>query len=75
MDKIKELTEKLLMELGEDPNREGLLKTPKRVSNSWKFLLIFEMQLQQHTGIDLEINMEKIKNNLKKLLKKIYLSK
>ena len=38
MDKIKELTKELLMELGEDPNREGLLKTPKRVSNSWKFL-------------------------------------
>ena len=28
----------LLEEVGEDPNRSGLKKTPKRVEDSWKFL-------------------------------------
>ena len=35
MNKIQELTKELLLELGEDPNREGLLKTPKRVAKAW----------------------------------------
>ena len=35
---IESLTKKLLSEVGEDPNREGLLKTPYRVSKSWSFL-------------------------------------
>ena len=36
--KITEITKKLLNEIGENPNREGLLKTPERVSKSWNFL-------------------------------------
>ena len=36
--KIEELTRKLLTEVGEDPSREGLLKTPYRVAKSWSFL-------------------------------------
>lgn len=35
---MKELIEKLLIELGEDPSREGLQNTPERVANSLKFL-------------------------------------
>ncbi|MGP0565124.1 GTP cyclohydrolase I FolE [Nitrospina sp. 32_T5] len=35
---MKELIEKLLLELGEDPSREGLKNTPERVSRSLKFL-------------------------------------
>ncbi len=33
--RIVELTRELLLEVGEDPNRDGLLKTPERVSRAW----------------------------------------
>ncbi len=36
--KIEDLVRQLLVELGEDPNREGLQKTPKRVAEAWSFL-------------------------------------
>ena len=29
---------KMLLEIGEDPEREGLIKTPERVERSWQFL-------------------------------------
>ena len=35
---MEDLVKKLLGELGEDPGREGLLKTPARVAESLKFL-------------------------------------
>ena len=35
--KIENLTTQLLKEIGEDPSREGLLKTPSRVSKAWSF--------------------------------------
>lgn len=35
---MKELVEKMLVELGEDPSREGLRNTPERVAKSMKFL-------------------------------------
>ena len=35
---MKELVEKLLQEIGEDPSREGLKNTPERVEKSLKFL-------------------------------------
>lgn len=37
-DNIKELTKKLLKEIGENPDREGLLNTPLRVAKAWDFL-------------------------------------
>ena len=38
IDKIESLTESLLKELGENPEREGLIKTPSRVAKSWEYL-------------------------------------
>ena len=35
---MKELIKDLLVKIGEDPGREGLLKTPERVEEAWKFL-------------------------------------
>jgi len=36
--RMQELIKKLLAELGEDPDREGLRDTPARVANAYKFL-------------------------------------
>ncbi|MCK5834652.1 MAG: GTP cyclohydrolase I, partial [Lentisphaeria bacterium] len=38
VEKITELSRQLLIELGEDPNREGLLKTPERMAKSMIYL-------------------------------------
>ena len=35
---MQELVRQLLTELGEDPSREGLLDTPKRVEKALRFL-------------------------------------
>lgn len=36
--KIEELIKQLLKEIGDDPDREGLLKTPERVASMYEFL-------------------------------------
>lgn len=36
--RVMELVRELLIELGEDPERQGLRKTPERVAKSWAFL-------------------------------------
>jgi GTP cyclohydrolase IA len=37
-DKIQQLIHELLIELGEDTKREGLVKTPERVAKSWEYI-------------------------------------
>lgn len=37
-EKVKKLVESLLIEIGENPKREGLLSTPKRVAEAYEFL-------------------------------------
>ena len=36
--RVEELVRELLVEIGEDPDREGLLATPARVTRAWQFL-------------------------------------
>jgi GTP cyclohydrolase IA len=38
VERVAQLVRELLVELGEDPDRQGLQKTPMRVANSYKFL-------------------------------------
>lgn len=38
IERVAELVRELLKELGEDPDREGLLKTPERVARAYEFL-------------------------------------
>jgi GTP cyclohydrolase I len=36
--KVESLVRELLLEIGEDPDREGLARTPQRVAAAWRFL-------------------------------------
>ena len=38
LDRIEELISELLIQIGEDPTREGILRTPSRVAKAWEFL-------------------------------------
>ena len=38
LERVAALIRELLVEIGEDPNREGLLKTPERVARAYEFL-------------------------------------
>lgn len=37
-ERVQELIRELLIEIGEDPDREGLVNTPERVARAWEFL-------------------------------------
>lgn len=38
IEETKNLVKQLLVQIGENPNREGLLKTPERVARAWEYL-------------------------------------
>ncbi|MBN2710817.1 MAG: GTP cyclohydrolase I FolE [Planctomycetes bacterium] len=38
IERVTGLIRELMIEIGEDPEREGLLKTPERVAKAWEFL-------------------------------------
>jgi len=40
--KVKSLVSELLVALGEDPNREGLKETPRRIANFWQEFIEYE---------------------------------
>jgi GTP cyclohydrolase I len=40
--KVKSLVTELLTDLGEDPNREGLKETPRRIANFWRDFIEYE---------------------------------
>ena len=40
--KVKSLVTELLIALGEDPSREGLQETPRRIANFWREFLEYE---------------------------------
>lgn len=46
--KLENLTHDLLLEIGEDPEREGLVKTPHRVAKAWRFIAKgYEQKLEE----------------------------
>jgi len=48
LSKLEDITRQLLTEIGEDPDREGLLHTPHRVAKAWKFIARgYEQKLQE----------------------------
>jgi GTP cyclohydrolase I len=47
-DGISRLIRELLVEIGEDPNREGLVSTPKRVAETWRY---FTQGYSQDAGV------------------------
>jgi len=40
--RLKELVREMLIALGEDPDREGLLETPRRIANFWKEFIEYD---------------------------------
>ena len=49
--KIQDLIYQLLREIGEDPKREGLLRTPERVALAWEYLARgYDLRLEEVVG-------------------------
>ncbi|UCH10327.1 MAG: GTP cyclohydrolase I FolE [Fidelibacterota bacterium] len=50
-DDIQELISRLLTAIGEDPEREGLVRTPERVALAWEYLARgYDLQLEDVVG-------------------------
>lgn len=48
---IQDLISRLLQEIGEDPEREGLVRTPERVAKAWEYLARgYELSLEEIVG-------------------------
>lgn len=48
LDRVQELVRELLIEIGEDPAREGLVKTPERVAGAYEYLTSgYRMDIQE----------------------------
>lgn len=48
---IQDLIFRLLQEIGEDPDREGLVRTPERVAKAWEYLARgYELSLEDIVG-------------------------
>jgi GTP cyclohydrolase I len=48
---IQDLIHQLLQEIGEDPEREGLIRTPERVAKAWEYLARgYELSLEEVVG-------------------------
>ena len=48
---IEEIIHKLLVEIGEDPSREGLVRTPERVALAWEYLAHgYDVKLEDIVG-------------------------
>ena len=48
---IQDLIFQLLQEIGEDPEREGLIRTPERVAKAWEYLARgYDLSLEEIVG-------------------------
>jgi GTP cyclohydrolase I len=48
---IQNLISRLLLEIGEDPEREGLVRTPERVAKAWEYLARgYDLSLEEIVG-------------------------
>ena len=55
IDKIKKLIHELLIQIGEDPDREGILRTPERVAKAWDYFTSGYTEINQTLMIMLNI--------------------
>ena len=47
-ERVKKLVRELIIEVGEDPTREGLRETPKRIASMYKKFLVDMTQIQNY---------------------------
>ena len=47
---FEELVREMIVRIGEDPDREGLVRTPDRVRRSWEFLPGLQGRSRRHAA-------------------------